>query len=138
MEQLIEFGTNHWELVLTLIAAMLLLAFTENRKGGEAVSIHDATRMINKEEALVLDIRPKKDFKTGHILDSLNIPYTDLDGRMSELDAYKDKPVIVVCNLGQTATAITKKLAKANFTKVVKLKGGITEWKAEKLPVVKK
>lgn len=138
MEQLIEFAINNWILVLTLAVAMILLAFSENRKGGKAVTVHDATRMINKEDAVILDIRSAKDFKAGHILSAINIPAADIDKRIDDIEEHKSKPVIVVCNLGQTAGAVTKKLASLNFSNVVRLKGGITEWKAQNLPVVKK
>lgn len=138
MDQLIEFAINNWILFLTLFAAMGLLAFTEGQKGGKSVSIHDATRMINKDDAVVLDIRSKNDFKTGHILSSINIPAADIDKRIDELNPHKDKPIIVVCNLGQTSGAVTKKLHAADFTNVVKMKGGITEWRGQNLPIVKK
>lgn len=117
---------------------MGLLAFTEGQKGGKTVSIHDATRMINKEDAVVLDIRNKNDFKDGHILSSLNIPAGEIDKRISELEPHKEKPIIVVCNLGQTSGAVTKKLFAAEFMNVVKMKGGITEWRGQSLPIVKK
>ena len=65
------------------------------------------------------------------------LPVTELDKRISELDKHKQKPVIVVCNLGQTAGAASKKLKAAGFENVVRLSGGMTEWKAQSLPVIK-
>ncbi len=138
MDQFIEFAINNWILFLTLFGAMGLLAFTEGQKGGKSVTIHDATRMINKEDAVILDIRSKNEFKTGHILSSINITASEIDKRMSELNEHKEKPVIVVCNLGQTSSAVTKKLHNAGFSNVARMKGGITEWKGNNLPVVKK
>lgn len=138
MDQFIEFAINNWILFLSLFGAMILLAFTEGKKGGKNVSIHDATRMINKEDAIILDIRNKKEFKTGHILSSINIPASDIDKRMEELENHKEKPIIVVCNLGQTSAAVAKKLHVAGYPNVTRMKGGITEWKGQNLPVVKK
>ena len=63
--------------------------------------------------------------------------YIDLDKRISELEKYKTKDIIVICNMGQTAGTACKKLMAAGFEKVVRLKGGITEWKAQNLPLVK-
>lgn len=137
MEQLIEFLSNNILLVAAWIMTLATLIFTEQRKGGKAVSTHEATRMINKEGAVVLDIRPKKEYSTGHITDAIHIPVTELDNRMTEINKHKEKPVIVVCNLGQTAGAASKKLMAAGFSNVVKLSGGMTEWKAQSLPVLK-
>ncbi len=138
MEQYIEFVTNHWELVLAFVATLAMLAFTESRKGGKSVSTHIATQMINKEDAVVVDIRQKKEFQTGHIRAAINIPYAELDKRISELEKHRQKPIIVVCNLGQTSSGASKKLMTADFPNVVRMKGGIAEWKAQNLPVVKK
>lgn len=138
MDQFIEFAINNWILFLSLMGAMLLLAFTEGKKGGKNVSIHDATRMINKESAVIIDIRNKNEFKTGHIISSINIPSAEIDKRMDELEIHKEKPIIVVCNLGQTSAAVAKKLHIAGYENVTRMKGGITEWKGQNLPVVKK
>jgi rhodanese-related sulfurtransferase len=56
---------------------------------------------------------------------------------MSELDKFKDKPVIVVCNLGQAAGTAAKKLKAAGFQQVVRLSGGMTEWKGQNMPIIK-
>ena len=137
MEQLIEFATNNWPLVAALLATLALLFFTETRKGGKSLSTHAVVALINQEDATVVDIRAKKDFKTGHITNSVNIPYADIDRRVGELEPHKSKPVIIVCNLGQTASGAVKKLTEAGFSNVQRLSGGITEWKAQNLPVVK-
>ncbi len=138
MDQFIEFATNHWELVLALAVTLAALWFTETQKGGKSVSTHIATQMINKEEAVIVDIRDNKDFKTGHIMTAVNLPHKELDQRMHELTKHKEKPVIVVCNLGQASSSATKKLKEAGFNNVVRLQGGITEWRAQNLPLVKK
>ncbi|WP_421867113.1 rhodanese-like domain-containing protein [Motiliproteus sp.] len=138
MDQMIEFATNHWELFAALIATLGLLLFTESRKGGTALSTHAAVKLINKEDAAVVDIRAKKDFKSGHITDSVNIPLADLQRRVGELEKFRNKPIIIVCNLGQTASAAVKLLNNEKFENVTRLSGGITEWKGQNLPVVKK
>jgi len=137
MEQLIEFATNHWELFAALIATLALLVFSESKKGGTSLSTHAAVQLINKENAAVVDIRLKKEFKTGHITNSINIPYADLDRRIGELEKYRNRPIIIVCNLGQTASGAVKKLNDAAFANVARLSGGITEWKTQNLPVHK-
>ena len=138
MERIFEFIGNHPLLVTAWLLTLTVLLWTEKRKSGKSVTTAEATRMINKESALILDIRNKKEWDTGHIANSHHIPFADLDRRITELDNYKEKPIIVVCNLGQTAGSAGKKLKTAGFTQVARLSGGITEWKAQHLPIVKK
>ena len=137
MDRLIEFVSQHFYLVAAWAVSLALLLWHESRKAGKAVSPAEATRLINKEDALVLDIRPKKEWETGHITGAKHIPLADLDRRMSEIDNKKDKHVVVVCNLGQTAGTATKKLHAAGFAHAVRLSGGITEWRNQNMPVVK-
>ncbi|MFT5720367.1 MAG: rhodanese-related sulfurtransferase [Motiliproteus sp.] len=137
MEQMIEFATNHWELFAALGATLALLLFNESKKGGSALSTHGAVQLINRENAAVVDIRLKKDFKTGHITGAINIPYADMDRRIGELEKYRKRPIIIVCNLGQTASGAVKKLHDADFANVHRLSGGISEWKGQNLPVHK-
>ena len=137
MEQLLDFITNNMMLVAAWGLTLAMLLWTEQQKGGKSVGTHEATRLINKDSAVILDIRPKKEFSTGHITNALHIPITDLHNRMTELEKHKQKPIIVVCNLGQTAGSATKKLKAAGFENVVRLSGGMTEWKSQSLPIVK-
>ena len=79
-----------------------------------------------------------KTSKPGILLAHVNIPHNKLDNRMNELDKVKNQPIIVVCKHGQSAGAVQAKLAKAGFERVTKLKGGMAQWQADSLPVVKK
>ncbi|RAU16500.1 rhodanese-like domain-containing protein [Nitrincola tibetensis] len=138
MEQLFEFISNHYFLVLAWLITLAVLLWTEKNKSGRSVTPAEATRMINKESAIVVDIRPKKEWDAGHIAGSKNIPFADMERRISELDSAKEVPIIVVCNLGQAAGSAGKKLKSAGFTNISRMSGGITEWKAQHLPIVKK
>ncbi|MCL6415004.1 rhodanese-like domain-containing protein [Aestuariirhabdus sp. Z084] len=138
MEKLLEFITNNPILVSTFLGLLTLLVWTESRKGGKTVTTQQATRLINSENALVLDVREKKDFSAGHIVDSTNIPYAKVAERSSELGDDKDRAIIVVDAAGQHAGVAGKALTAAGYTKVVRLGGGINAWKGENLPVVKK
>ncbi|GGO87988.1 sulfurtransferase [Marinobacterium nitratireducens] len=137
MENLFEFVTNHLYLVAAWVVTVVLLLLNESRKGGTSVTPSQAVTLINKEDAVVIDIRSKKEWAEGHITSALNVPMADLDKRIGELEKHKSKPLIVVCNLGQTAGAATKKLKAAGFEKVSRLSGGMTEWKGQNLPVIK-
>jgi rhodanese-related sulfurtransferase len=107
------------------------------QKAGPKVSTHEATALINSKNAVVLDIRDKKDFNAGHLVDSVNIPTTQVANRISELEKHKNDPIIVVCKTGQTASAASKTLKENGFEQVYRLTGGIMEWTNNNLPLVK-
>ena len=123
-------------LVLWLSAAGTLY-YTETKKAGKSVNTTEATRMINRENALILDIREQKEFSQGHIAGAYNLPASVFDKKLSELDRYKTHPVVVVCKMGTSARSIAKTLKKCGFEQVVRLAGGMSEWTASSLPVKK-
>lgn len=138
MQQFFEFAVNHWVLVSILAALGVALMIDGNLKAGPKVSNHEATALINRENALVLDIREKADFKSGHLVDALNIPQSQLINQLETLGNDKNRPIIVVCKTGQTASIATKLLKDKQFTRVYRLAGGMLEWKQNNLPVVTK
>lgn len=137
LEQLLEFIINHWILSAIWVVLLFLLIRVEGSRGGAAVSPAQATHMINKENATVIDIRAKEEFRAGHLPDAINIPARELQKRITELDKYKEQPIILICKTGTTAGASGSILAKAGFTKLNKLRGGIMEWQSSNLPLVK-
>ena len=103
--QFLIFISEQWVLVFALLLSLNLLLFTESRKAGPALSPQQAINVTNKNGGIFLDVRDAKDFKGAHISKAVNIPTANLQGRMGELEAYKDNPVIVVCRRGSRASA---------------------------------
>jgi rhodanese-related sulfurtransferase len=136
MLHLIEFISNHFILCALFVALLTLLIMHELRRGGQSLSTRELTALVNGGNALVLDVRAKKDFDGGHIVDSLNIPYEKLASRLAELEKHRGKTIIVVDSIGQHAGTASLELKKAGF-EVAKLSGGITSWRGDNLPVVK-
>ena len=136
MDQYIEFVVNHWWLVGIWAAFFVALLWDNNRRNGQTVSTAEATTMINRQNALVLDIRDKADFKAGHLVNAVNIPYASLAQRMSELDKERERPIVLVCKTGQTVSMAGKMLREKGFN-AVRMKGGMMEWNSQNLPVVK-
>ncbi len=137
MEQVFEFISNNW--MLASVWGVFLAAFLwdNNRRSGASISSAQATQMINKQDAMVLDIRDKKDFDTGHLANALNIPYASLADRMSELESAKERPIVLVCKSGQSVGMAGKTLKQKGF-EVFRLSGGMMEWTNQNLPVVTK
>lgn len=137
MAQWIEFISNHYLLVSAFFVILGALMVTESRKSGKSVSPQMAVNLMNKSAAVVLDVRSANDFKAGHIVGAINIPLVDLTKRLTELENYRQSPVIVACALGQHAGMAGRQLTQAGFTDVVRLAGGISAWRAASLPVIK-
>jgi len=137
MDRLLEFSMNHPELVGTFVVLVVLFFVLESRRGGQTVSSQQLTNLLNKDEGLVLDVRESKDYREGHITGSRNIPFSKLKDSLEEINQFKDKPVVVVCKMGQHAGAAGKILHGAGFGNVLRLSGGITTWKSDGLPLVK-
>ena len=136
MDQYIEFVVNHWWLVGIWAAFLVALLWDNNRRNGQTVSTTEATTMINRQDALVLDIRDKADFKAGHLVNAINIPYASLAQRMNELEKERERPIVLVCKTGQTVSMAGKMLREKGFN-AVRMKGGMMEWNSQNLPVVK-
>lgn len=117
---------------------MLLLPGLKRNTGGVAnLSALEAVNLINRNNALVLDVREATEFSGGHIVDAKHIPLAALPERINELKKYKDKAILVNCQRGMRGAKACEILRKAEFTQVHHLQGGIEAWVAAKLPVVK-
>ena len=136
LAKFLEFITAHYVLGGPFIVLVVLLIVQQSRNAGRNLSSRELTAMVNRDEAFILDIRPKKEFSTGHIVGSVNISSDQLKDKMAELEKHKDKTIIVVCASGMNAGGACAELKKAGFT-AARLSGGITGWRSENLPVVK-
>ena len=137
MDQLFEFIGNHPYLVGAFVVLLVLFIRNETQRGGSSVSAQQLVGLVNREGAVVLDLRDQKEYEAGHIVDSVNIPYASLESRLSELEKYKDKPIVLACKMGQHAGSAGTALRKNGFDNVSRLSGGIAEWRNQNLPVVK-
>ena len=135
-ELIFQFLGEQWVLVVGLMMVLTLLVLHETRKAGPSLSINEAVQLVNSEGGVFLDIRDAADFARGHITDALHIPAAALAGRPAELEKFREKPVVVVCKMGQSSGPATKTLRSQGFSRAQKLAGGMMEWDAQKLPVV--
>ena len=117
--------------------AMLLWPVVRRGAGGASVSTLEATQLINRQDALILDVRNAEEFRKGRILNARNIPLPELDASNSDIARYKTKPVIVACESGSRSGAAAAALRKQGFAQVFSLSGGIAAWQQAGLPVEK-
>ncbi len=140
MAQLMTFLLHHWVLTTILIVILILIIFEETRgkvRGVHRISPAELTTLINRQQGIVFDVRDRSAYESGHIVGAVHLLPSEVDIQLNKIAKYKDKPVIVVCNAGQTALTVAAKLHKAGFEKMYSLSGGITAWKSAGLPLVK-
>ncbi len=139
-EELLAFlGRNQ---MLSLILVILTVAIVYNEiarlfRGYKALRPAELTVLMNRENALVVDLRPGTDFAKGHISGSKNVQMSQFDPESKQLGAAKALPVVLVCKTGSTANDAAKRLKKAGFQNVYVLEGGIGSWQQADLPLVK-
>jgi len=137
MEQLFTFIGNHPLLVGAFVLFLILFIRNEMSRGGATISSQKLVQLVNSENAIVIDVREANEYSEGHIVDAINIPFASFESRSDELNKHKDKPLIVACKMGQHSGSAGTILRKKGFTNVLRLTGGMAEWRGQNLPVVK-
>ncbi len=140
LSQILEFISNHALLSLAFVLALAAVLFNEYRNltaGFKAVGPLIATRIINDQDPLILDVRETSEIKDGIITDALHIPLGELPKRMAELEVHRQRPVLVYCRSGSRSASAARRLRRAGFETVYNLAGGIMAWVDQHLPVVR-
>lgn len=104
---------------------------------GAEVGTFEAVQLINRRDALVLDVREPGEFAAGHIAGARHIPQRQLATRLKELEKFKSRPVIVCCQNGSRAGSAASLLRNSGFSEVFALRGGIAAWRQAGMPLEK-
>lgn len=134
MQQLSEFVINHWILVTAFcaVAGLLIANLVGTARG---VSPLEAVNLINREDAVVVDVRAPEEFARGHLAGAINLPQAELEQARARLGAPAERPLLVCCQSGTTAGAATRRLRSAGYARAQVLAGGINAWRAANLPL---
>jgi rhodanese-related sulfurtransferase len=138
---------NHWNPVKFIIDNIFLVGLAIlsggalflpmlQQRGGNKLSLLQATQLINQNRTVILDVRDTAQFAAGHIREARNIPAKELAKRVGELEKLKTRNFLVVCQSGTQSAGAAATLAKAGFAEVFGLAGGMSAWQAQSLPVV--
>lgn len=135
-----KFLTDNIFLIVLVVAsgAMLVWPMLKRSASGVAnLSPNEAVLLINRANAVVLDVRDDAEFASGHITDARHIPLAQLDARINEIRRFKDKAILVNCQVGGRSSKACDVLRKHEFSKIYNLQGGLNAWEQAKLPTVK-
>lgn len=137
MENLGEFIVNHW-ILSSLFVILLWLVFSDSltRKlsGFNTVDVTTAVNLVNQQKGCFVDVRDKTAFESSHIVDSVNVPLSDIDANLKPLKK-KEQPLVLVCDSGQRAKSAAKQFKARGYTNIHVMSGGLHAWRDAKLPL---
>ena len=140
MNRLLAFAGENQLLVIVFVGLTLAIVYTEFSRltsGFKAVDPAGLTALINREDALLVDVSAAADFEKGHIAGAKNVQMSQFDADNKVLAKVRELPVALVCRTGTVSADAARKLAKAGFKQVHWLDGGIAAWVQAQLPLVK-
>jgi len=132
------FVEKNWILILAFVlsGAMLLWPLLQRRMSAmKEVGTLEAIQLMNRSNAVLLDVRETNEFTGGKLPNALHIPMSQLASRATELAKLTARPVVVYCSLGKRARGAGAVLAKAGFGDIYVLQGGLKAWKDAGLPL---
>lgn len=133
----LEFVQNNILMVAIAVISGFMLVWSGFRPAGKRVNPHQAIQLINREEAVILDVREAGEFTASHMPGARNIPFKSLEERMAELESLKEKCLLLVCASGARSGYAYARLEKLGFTKLNCLEGGVDAWQRAGLPLIR-
>ncbi|CAJ0796116.1 Thiosulfate sulfurtransferase GlpE [Ralstonia condita] len=128
-------------LAVAIVSGGLLVWSSVQRRiaggGGAKLSASAATQLINRRNAIVVDVRESGEYAAGHLPQAKHAPLGELEGKAGSLAKNKETPIILVCQTGQRAGRAQAVLKRAGYSEVYSLEGGLAAWQQAGLPVVK-
>ena len=140
LHRLPEFLGNHFYLTLAFVGVFVALLVGEAQRfmrGYTALTPAGLTQLINRENALLIDVSSVQDFEKGHIPGAKHVAMSQFDPENKELAKAKDLPVAIYCRNGQASGQAAQRLMKAGFSRVYWLDGGLASWTEAQLPLAK-
>lgn len=137
MDSILEYAGNHPFLfggMLLMFAIVFAYEMRMARRKGFDVSPAEAVALINGG-AQPVDIRAAAQFEKGHILDARNVPLADFDQHMASLQKLQERGILIYCDTGATSLKAVEQLKARGVSNVRGLRGGLTAWRGENLPV---
>jgi rhodanese-related sulfurtransferase len=141
LQKMPAFLGNHAMLALLFVVLLVAIVVGEimrlMRKYTELTPA-GLTQLINRENALVIDLSSIADYEKAHIPGSKHVAMSQFDPETNkDLSKAKELPVVAVCKDGRHSEKAAQRLVKAGFQKVYTLGGGVYAWQQAQLPVAK-
>ena len=137
MNKFFVFISDNFLAVLVLLSLITIFIIYEKRKGGIKVDTSEMTRLINKGNPYVYDLRSAAEYGAGSVAGALNLQPSNLVKQDTLFKASEEDCIILICKTGTTSSKSAGELKKQGFTNVNVLSGGMTNWTQSGMPLVK-
>jgi rhodanese-related sulfurtransferase len=102
------------------------------------ISVTEVKKIVdNKEKIIILDVRDREEYETGHIPGAINISRGSLDFKVRLIIPDKNSTIIVYCGLDLRSPLATKSMNDLGYKKAVNMIGGLKAWKEAGYPILK-
>jgi rhodanese-related sulfurtransferase len=118
---------------LAVVSGCLLL-WNQLRSEGGDLSAQQAVNLINRENAVILDVRDHMAFQEAHVTGAKNVALGLIESGKAELEKFKGRPIVVYGN-GRDAVRAVKLLKTQGFERAAGLDGGMVAWAEAGLPI---
>jgi rhodanese-related sulfurtransferase len=127
-----------WAALAVFSGLWLLVEMLRQLRDKSLLTPFAATMLINREDAVVIDVRDQGDFDQGHLPNARHLPLGDIERRTGELEKFRARPLILYCGNGSRSATAIATLKKAGFEKLYNLRGGLFEWEKAGQPLTRK
>ncbi|MGH4120420.1 rhodanese-like domain-containing protein [Clostridium sp.] len=115
-------------LAIVIIAYMIypriMIKFNKNVQN---VSGDDITKLIrDNKDLVIIDVRTKGEYQAGHINRSKLIPVSEFSSRITELEKFRGKPMLVHCATGSRSPRAVNILLKSKFGPIYHMSHGLS------------
>lgn len=133
-----KFFLDNWVLILIALSSGTMLALPALRGAGQgALTVQGAVQLINREKAVLVDVREAEEFAAGHALGARNVPLGELEARLPAAVKNKTVPLLLLCASGARARRALETARKLGYDKAQVVAGGLRAWTEANLPTEK-
>lgn len=133
-----KFIVDNWLLILIALASGGMLAWPMLRgAGASSLTAQGAVHLINRQRAVVVDVRDPEEFAAGHVTGAKNVPMDQLEQKLPGAVKNKALPLLLVCATGVRAQRAVATARKLGYEQAQAVAGGLKSWKDANLPVEK-
>lgn len=125
--------------ILLCFCLLIVFSIAAKAQAVKVIGVKEFAEGLQKKNAQIVDVRTPQEYQEGIIKGAILADWNEQSQFIEatkKLD--KTKPVYVYCLAGVRSGKAAEWMVKNGFAEVYSLDGGIKEWKAQQMPVVKK
>lgn len=138
IERVPEFIANHPVIMGALALTLVMIGVMEYQRAtrvGRPLTPMQATRLQNDEDAVIIDVRARKDYDSGHVQGAMTLPEREIGQSIHQLKKHRDRPLVLYDEGGFNAERAAKTLKGNGFERIYVIDGGLPAWRKAELPV---